>query len=242
MRLFKFAACFMAVAAIGMISQAQTTEDFEGGTVMPATTFFTHDGSGFLGPADSLTDEGLPDVSAFAGAGGGSMGSATATLGLDATGGVGGTQGVLLNLTNDGTTGFSFGGVQQSIGVVANPSLYTATADVLAPSGVPLSLRVESPFSGSNNGFELNFVGTGAFQTVGGVVGTDLTAIGGGTFDPAAPAQILVATQIGSSIPVGSTDIVVDNFSFTLTSVPEPGSLALLAGLIPAIAMRRRRS
>ena len=150
----------------------------------------------------------------------------------------------MISLFNDGTTGFSFAGVQQEIGAVANPTNFSVFADVLAPAGVALSIRFESPFTSTNNGFELNFVGTGAFQTVGGVIGTDLVAIPGGSFDPNGISNLLIATPIGGSIPAtgGEFDVIIDNFSFSPTAIPEPGSFALLAGLLPMIALRRRRS
>ena len=230
--------------SFGTFSDAQTiVQDFESGNVMAPTQFFVHDGSGFSQSFDDLVPEGLPDSTTFSGAGGGSAGSATASLGLSATGGVNGSQAAVLTLFNDGTTGFAFGGLQQFIGPVANPTNFSVFADVLAPAGAALSLRFESPFTSTNNGFELNFVGTGSYQTVGGVLGTDLTAIAGGTFDPTAGSNLLVATQIGGSTPaIGEFDIFVDNFTFRPTSVPEPGSVALLAGLLPMIAFRRRRS
>ena len=247
--LFTRASAMLAVAiafGFGTFSQAQTVfQDFESGTVMPLTDFFVHDGSGFLGPGDDLNDEGLPGSTAFAGAGGGSAGSASASFGLTATGGVGGSQAAQITLFNDGTTGFAFAGVQEFIGPVAVPTDFTVFADVLAPAGVPLSIRFESPFTSTNNGFELNFVGTGAFQTVGGEIGVDLTAIPGGTFDPTGNANLLIATQIGGNIAVTADpfDVIIDNFSFApTTAVPEPGSCALLAALLPMIAFRRRKS
>ena len=238
---------FAAVIGFGAISHAQNvTQDFEGGTVMTTAPFFVHDGSGFLGTGDDLTAEGLPGSTAFAGAGGGVAGSASSTFGLSATGGVGGSQAVQFTLFNDGQPGFVFGGVQEFVGVVANPGAFTASVDVNAPAGVPLSLRLESPFGPSNNGFELNFVGTGAFQTITGVPGVNLTPIAGGTFDATAPSNILVATQIGGNAAVSAEpiDIFIDNFSFVPTPevIPEPSSLALLFGLGSVVAVRRRRS
>ena len=235
---------------VGSFSQAEIIfQDFESGVVMPATDFFIHDGSGFLGPSDSLTAEGLPGSTAFAGASGGSAGSASATFGLSATGGVGGSQAAQITFFNDGTTNFAFGGVQELIGSVAEPTDFSVFADVLAPAGVPLSLRLESPFTTTNNGFALNFVGTGAFQTVGGVVGTDLTAIPGGTFDPNGVTNLLIATPVNTNIAVTATpfDVFIDNFTFastapTTAAVPEPGSWALLAALLPMIALGRRKS
>ena len=233
----------------GSFSEAEIIfQDFESGVVMPATDFFIHNGSGFLGPGDDLTAEGLSGSTAFAGAGGGSAGSASATFGLSATGGVGGSQAAQITFFNDGTTNFAFGGVQEFIGPVAVPTDFSVFADVLAPAGVPLSIRFESPFTSTNNGFALNFVGTGAFQTVGGVIGTDLTAIPGGTFDPNGGANLLIASPVNTNIAVTAApfDVFIDNFSFAPTpptaAVPEPGSCALLAALLPLIALRRRKS
>jgi len=114
----------------------------------------------------------------------------------------------------------------------------------LAPVGYPLSLRIESPFGPTNNGFELNFVGTGAYQTISGVIGTDLTPIAGGTFDTNAIANILVASTF-DSIPFGANqEVFIDNFSVAPTSaaIPEPGSVAVLITMGSIFAVRRRRS
>ena len=46
----------------GAVSAQSIFQDFEGGTALPATTFFTHDGSGFSSAIDSLTAEGIPDL------------------------------------------------------------------------------------------------------------------------------------------------------------------------------------
>ena len=243
------AALLPLVVALGLstpCSAQSLVETFEGGTVLPPTTFFTHDGSAFSqNPLDVLDSEGLPNVGAFAGAGGGSVGSAVTSFGLSATGGVGGSQAAQLTFTNEATNFFAFGGVVLPIGAVANPTNFTASVDVLAPVGFPLSLRVESPFNnGQNFGFELNFVGTGQFETISGVVGTDLTPIPGGPFDASSSfATILVANQIGANLAVGTDqEVFIDNFSFAPTqSVPEPGALAFLmiAGGLLAVGRRR---
>jgi len=234
------------VFGFGAVAHAQTVfEDFEGGTVMPATNFFVHDGMS-LNAFDDLSEEGLIAV-AFAGALGGSAGSADATLGLSATGGVGGSQAAVLTVSNDTTTTFAFAGVAQPISVaIANPANFTATVDVLAPVGYPLSFRVESTFGPLNNGFELNFVGTGAYQTVGGVVGVDLTPISGGSFDFTDSAtSLIVANRVGGfggNIGIGTDqEIFIDNFSIAAT-VPEPSSLAVLLSLSTIFAVRRRRT
>ena len=221
---------------------------------MPATTFFTHDGSGLSSAIDILAPEGIVGVSGFAGAGGGVPGDVAATLGLSATGGVDGSQAVVLTLSNTPATDFAFGGVSQFIGgAIAEPTDFIASVDVLAPVGVTLSLRVESPFGPTHNGFALNFVGTGAYetisgivgtgayQTISGVVGTDLTPIAGGTFDSTAIANILIATNF-NSIPIGADqEIFIDNFSFQPIAVPEPNSFLVLTSLGAICAVRRRR-
>jgi len=113
---------FSIALSLGAVSHAQTIfQDFEGGTVMPATTFFTHPGGvsgngGAVSALDSLGDEGIPGLSGFAGALGGGQGDTIASLGLSATGGVGGSQAALLTLTNSTSTVFAFGGVSQVIG------------------------------------------------------------------------------------------------------------------------------
>jgi len=236
---------FAIVFGFGAISQAQSIiQTFEGGTVLPRTTFFVHDGSAFSSPPpDNLSPEGVFFLTSFVGAGGGSSGSTIATFGLSADGGVGGSQAAHLTLTNDATTDFSFAGVAQGIGQVTNPTNFVASVDVLAPAGFPLSLRVESDFSGVNDGFQLDFVGTGQFETISGVVGTDLTPIPGGAFDPNALNSIIaVSTQEGGSIPVGiDQEIFIDNFSFQSTAVPEPNSFVVWVGLGAICAVRRRR-
>ena len=234
------------VFVFGAVSQAQTlTQDFEGGTVLPRTNFFVHDGTAFSSPPPSnLSPEGIFFLTSFVGAGGGSPGSASATFGLSATGGVGGSQAAHLTLTRDASTNFVFAGVAQGIGQVPNPTDFTASVDVLAPAGFPLSLRIESDFMGVNDGFQLNFVGTGQYQTISGVVGTDLTPIPGGAFNPALNSIIAVSTQFNGTAPVGfGQDIFVDNFSFVPTpeTVPEPSSFAVLLSLGAMVGVRRRR-
>ena len=244
MNVLMTAAATAFVATFGVASHAQVVQNFEAGSPSVApNTFFTHDGSGFLGPGADFVAEGFPagDVvsspTLFAGAGGGAAGGATATAEILATGGVGGSQAASLTLTNDGSPDFTFGGVQALLGPVAEPTDFIATADVLAPLGVALQIRVESPFTDSNNGFFLDFVGTGQFETVGGEVSTFAEI---GAFDAAVNAQIVIATPIGGAIPVGSSQIIVDNLSFT--PVPEPASLALLGLGGLALAGRRRRA
>jgi len=207
----------------GSVSQAQTfVQNFEAGTSMPATTFFTHDGISTATQIDSLADESLPGVVAFAGAGGGSVGSAAATLGLSSNGGVGGSQAGTLTLTNDGTTDFSFAGILQSVGFAPTvPTDFTVSADVLAPVGYPLALSIESPFGPTNNGFILNFLGDNTVESV-----------------------LIVGTSF-IGIPVGDNqEIIVDNLSLTPTTagIPEPTSIAVLMSLGSIIAVRRRRT
>ena len=191
-----------------------------------------------------MSPEGIFFLTSFVGAGGGSPGSASATFGLSANGGVGGSQAAHLTLTRGPATDFVFAGIAQGLGPVANPTNFTASVDVLAPAGFPLSLRIESDFMGVNDGFQLNFVGTGQYQTISGVVGTDLTPIPGGAFNPAVNSIIAVSTQFGGTAPVGvDQDIFVDNFSFVPTpeTVPEPSALAVLLSLGAIVAVRRRK-
>jgi len=230
----------------GAVAQSQTfSETFEAGTPLPATNFFIHDGISTATQADSLTAEGIPDFGAFAGAGGGSAGSAAATLGLSANGGVGGSQAASLTLTNDGTTTFAFAGAAQPVGFpLTVPTDFTVSADVLAPVGFPFSIRIESPFGPTNNGFELNFVGTGQFETISGVVGTDLTPIQGGTFDNSVDSIFVLASTF-SGLPIGvDQEVLIDNLSVAPTNpgVPEPSSIAILLSLSSIIAVRRRRT
>ena len=61
----KIAAAVLGVSValnFGAVSAQSIFQDFEGGTALPATTFFTHDGSGFSSAIDSLTAEGIPDL------------------------------------------------------------------------------------------------------------------------------------------------------------------------------------
>ena len=240
-------ATLLAVAVVlgsGTVTQAQSfIQDFEGGTPSPSTTFFTHDGSAVDGENSDLAAGNLPSVESFAGAQGGSPSSVIAALALSANGGVGGSQAAQLTLTHDGTTDISFGGIQEFFGfALNNPTDFTVSADVLAPAGYDLSLRVESPFGPTNNGFELTFTGTGAFETISGVVGTDLTPIPGGTFDFNAEASIVVATGV-NGIPVGDNQqIFIDNLSIANTNaIPEPSSGVVLMGLASIVAVGRRR-
>lgn len=242
----KTVAVFAVSIALGFasVSHAKSIiQDFEGGNVSPATIFFNNDGTG---GGDSLAAEGLPDVTAFAGAGGGSAGDAVASLGLSANGGVGGSQAAVLTLTNSTETAFAFAGVTQSIGfAIGNPTDYQASVDVLAPAGVPLSLRVESTFGPTtNNGFSLNFVGTGAYETIGGILGTDLVANAAGAFDVTdTNTIIIVGSPIGIDVPVGvDQEIFIDNFSFKAIAIPEPSALVILLSLGSIVAVRRRRS
>lgn len=234
---------FVIVVALGSGTETQAQsffQDFEGGTPVPVTPFFTHDGSASAGQISNLAAGSIPTVQSFGGAGGGSIGSVVTALGLSANGGVGGSQAALLTLTNDGTTSFAFGGIVEFFGFALNtPTNFTVSADVLAPAGYPLELRVESPFGPSNNGFVLNFVGTGAYQTVGGVVGTDLTPIPGGTFDFNAGSSIVLASGF-TGIPIGTNqEIFIDNLS--IAAIPEPSSAAILMSLGTIVAIGRRR-
>lgn len=245
--LIKKTAAVLAVSIVlgfGAVSHAQSIiQDFEGGNAMLGTTFFTHDGSASSVGFDNLTPEGLPGVTAFAGSGGGSQGSADATFGLSATGGVGGSQAAELILFRDMATDFAFAGVAQPIGfAIAVPTNFIASVDVLAPAGLPLSLRVESSFGPTNNGFSLNFVGTGSYQTVSGIVGTDLVANAAGAFDVTdTNTSILVASPIGGNVPVGvDQQIFIDNFSFSPIAIPEPSALVVLMSLGTIVAVRRR--
>ena len=232
------------VLGCGIDSQAQSfLQDFEGGTAVTATPFFTHDGSASDGVNSNLAAANLPTVESFAGASDGSPGSVVASLGVSANGGVDGSQAAQLLLTNDGTTSISFGGIVEFFNFpLSVPSDFTVSADVLAPAGYDLSLRVETPFGPSNNGFELTFVGTGSYQTISGVVGTDLISIPGGTFDSDAGASIVVASGF-NGIPVGTDqEIFIDNLSVVRTNaIPEPSSAVVLVSLASIVSVSRRR-
>lgn len=244
---------FSIALGLGAVSHAQTIfQDFEGGTVMPATTFFAHPGGvavggGPLSGFDNLNNEGISGVAGFAGALGGDQGATIASLGLSATGGVGGSQAALLTLTNNTSTIFAFGGISQDIGFpISNPTGFIASVDVLAPAGFQLALRVESAFGAVNNGFTLDFVGTGSYETISGIVGTDLVANATGAFDFADPnPAIIVATRTGGTIPFGvNQEVFIDNLSLTpvAAAVPEPDALLALIGLGGIFATGRRRS
>lgn len=232
-----------SVMTIGASAAAQNISiDFEAGVSTGPATFFTSDDSGFAQGAANLDADGItPVVSTFAGSGGVQVGEFTATLELQAGSGVGGSQGAVVSLTNDSTAGFTFSGIQTEIGVLEAPAEdFFAFVDVLAPVGVAYQLRLESPFTASNNGFALDFVGTGQFETIGGNIGLDFAAIAGGTFDATAIVQLAIASPIGGGDPAGVSSIVIDNVSFS--QVPEPASLALLGLGGIALIGRRRRS
>jgi hypothetical protein len=127
---------------------------------------------------------------------------------------------------------FWFGGVGNDIGpypklagVPVPLNQVMVWADVLAPAGKPMEFRSESAFTSTGNGFKFAYTGTGAWQTVGGLLSA-ATAYGTFNYNQAQLSVLSAFGQNGNEItavddgsdPNNVPTEMVDNLCMTIAS------------------------
>ena len=245
----------LAIVALSLTAGAHATpvvlldENLDAATDPEAAEILNVTGpTGFAQVMDGAVpvNSALPGVTAFGGFGGGDGVQVVLDVETAIGAGPGGAEDdfITINSSVTGTPDFSFQGLQAAFTLPIQTFEFAETldvsVDVQAPDGTPLSLRVESPFTSQNNGFELLFTADGTVQPIGGNLGLDFTDLG--VFDPTATLNVVVAVPTGGgTIPLGESSISVNNFLVT-TAVPEPTSagLAVLSALGCGFVRRRR--
>jgi hypothetical protein len=175
----------------------------------------THPGGGFF-QNDGQFDDGLTGDFGFSGSDGGFIQEIRGNLdgGLFGTG----DHGAFASVDYTGGGGFWFGGLGNDAGPFPSTGTWLAFVDVIAPAGKPFQFRIESDFGPTGNGFALDDVGSGTWQTVGSTTGAFQ---GIGNFNPNDPelamlvafAQEITAWDTG---PEPAAVLQIDNLTFTV--------------------------